>query len=298
MKIVRFQQDGAWTPSFGQLIGDQVVAPVIQGSVPDSVATLFAKGSAVGNALTVEEQTELPQVLLPPVEARSLRDFYAFEQHVRDARRNRGLEMIPEWYDAPVFYFSNTASIMGHGADVLMPPETERLDFELEVAAIIGRAGQNIEPDQADAYIAGFCIMNDWSMRDVQRHEMKVGLGPCKGKDFATSIGPYLVTHDELTDRRQVVPARGAAIDLAMTAAVNGRVYSHGNLNAMNWTFAELIAQASRNTSILPGDVIGSGTVGTGCIVEFPDGTYPYLKPGDVVRLEVERLGVLENRIV
>jgi fumarylacetoacetate (FAA) hydrolase len=238
------------------------------------------------------------QMKLPlPEHIPSFRDFYAFEQHVRNARKRRGLEMVAEWYAAPAFYFSNTASIVGPGVPIRKPPETNELDYELEIAVIIGKEGRYIPVAEADSYIAGFTILNDWSARDIQRQEMKVGLGPAKGKDFATSIGPYLVTPDELEDRVLPDRSRGKRYDLTMTASVNGQEYSRGNAQAMHWTFAELIAHAARNTVLRPGDLIGSGTVGTGCITEFPEGTYPWLKPGDIVRLEIERLGVLENPV-
>ena len=237
------------------------------------------------------------EILLPPVEPPSFRDFYAFEQHVRNARQNRGLDMVPEWYDAPAFYFSNTAGIVGPNAPIRKPPESSELDYELEIAVVIGKTGRDIPVTEADSYIAGFTICNDWSLRDVQRQEMKVGLGPAKGKDFATSIGPYLVTPDELADRVLPDTSRGKSYDLTMTAHVNGQEYSRGNLRDMHWTFAELIAHASRNTVLRPGDLIGSGTVGSGCITEFPRGTYAWLQPGDTVRLEIECLGILENQI-
>ncbi len=231
-----------------------------------------------------------------PESFNSFRDFYAFEAHVKHARKKRGLEMIPEWYDAPVFYFSNTAGIVGNGVDILKPTDTNELDYELEVAILIGKQGGDIEVSDADSYIAGFTILNDWSARDIQRHEMKVGLGPAKGKDFATSVGPDCVTPDEIADRI-VSTKKGNSYDLEMVARVNGVEYSRGNLSTMNWTFAELISKASKNTILKPGDLIGSGTVGTGCITEFPEGKYPWLQVGDVVELEVERLGVLRNRI-
>lgn len=236
--------------------------------------------------------------LLAPVDPPSFRDFYAFERHVINARRRRGLEMVPEWYEAPVFYFSNAASILGPDAHVRKPAETNELDFELEIAAVIGKPGRDIPVEEADTYIAGFMILNDWSARDIQRQEMKVGLGPAKGKDFATSIGPFLVTPDELADRLLPDRTRGNVYDLTMTAAINGQEISRGNANEMHWTFAELIARASQNTLLRAGDLIGSGTVGTGCITEFPTGTYPWLQIGDIVRLEIESLGALENTIV
>jgi 2-keto-4-pentenoate hydratase/2-oxohepta-3-ene-1,7-dioic acid hydratase in catechol pathway len=216
-----------------------------------------------------------------------VRDFYAFEQHVRTARERRGLEMEPDWYELPVFYFSNPASIVGTGDDVAMPAGTAELDFELEVAAVIGGAGT----------IAGFMVMNDWSARDIQRREMKLSLGPAKGKDFATTLGPFLVTPDELEDA-----ARDKAYDLTMTASVNGREYSRASLADIYWSFGEMIAYASRGTTLRPGDVIGSGTCGTGCILELSlvhgIDEYPWLRVGDEVSLSVDRLGTITNRVV
>lgn len=232
-----------------------------------------------------------------PTSFPSFRDFYAFEAHVKNARKKRGLEMIPEWYDAPVFYFSNPASIVGNSAPIKKPAETQELDYELEWAVVIGKEGRDIPVEEADNHIQGFTILNDWSMRDIQRHEMKVGLGPAKGKDFATSVGPELVTPDELVDRI-IDTSRGNRYDLWMEVSVNGERRGRGSTKDMNWTFAELIAAASRNTVLKPGDLIGSGTVGTGCLVEFPEGSWPWLQVGDVVRLEIENLGVLENTIV
>lgn len=232
--------------------------------------------------------------LLAPVPApRSFRDFYAFEQHVKTARSKRGLEMVPEWYEIPVFYFSNHHAIIGPDDPVVIPSETKELDYELEICCIIGKRGKNISVADAAFYIAGFSILNDWSARDLQRKEMKVGLGPAKGKDFATSIGPYLVTPDELESSR-----RGDGFDLQMVARVNGREISRGNTRDLYWSFSQMIAQASKDVYLMPGDVIGSGTVGTGCILELGTAVHPWLKPGDIVELEIEKLGVLRNSIV
>jgi fumarylacetoacetate (FAA) hydrolase len=209
-------------------------------------------------------------VLHPP----SVRDFYAFEQHVKTARASRGLEVPDEWYEIPVFYFSNPAAIYGPGDEILKPPETNELDYELEVAAIIGVDGQ----------IGGFTIMNDWSARDLQRAEMRVGLGPSKGKDFATSLGPIVVTPDEF-----------GGSSGTMVARVNGEERSRGELGDMHHSWEAIVAAAARNTRLLPGDVLGSGTVGTGCILELGDGRW--LQPGDVVELEVQGIGVLRNTI-
>jgi len=234
-----------------------------------------------------------PPIPGPP----SVRDFYAFEQHVKTARARRGVDMDPDWYELPVFYFSNPAAIVGPNDEVPVPPGCRQLDFELEVAAVVGMGGSDLEPDQAERHLAGFCVMNDWSARDIQRREMKLSMGPVKGKDFATTLGPVLVTQDELEPYR-----RGRAYELTMTASVNEREYSCASLSDIYWSFGEMLAYASRGTAIVPGDVIGSGTCGTGCILELSlvhgEEAYPWLQPGDVVALEVERLGRTENRVV
>lgn len=234
-----------------------------------------------------------PPVPVPP----SVRDFSAFEQHVRVARRSRGQEMDPTWYEAPVFYFSNPRALIGDGDPVPVPGGCQELDYELEVAAIVGRAGRNLSPEAAAAHIVGYCVLNDWSARDIQRREMRLGLGPAKAKDFATTLGPVLVTADEIADRRA-----GTGFDLVMTAEVNGEEWSRGSLADPYWSFEEMVAFASRDTEVVAGDVVGSGTCATGCILELasvhgPE-RYPWLRPGDEVRLTVERLGTLTNRVV
>jgi len=211
-----------------------------------------------------------PPVLHPP----SVRDFYAFEQHVKTARASRGLEVPQEWYEFPVFYFSNPGAIYGPGDEIPKPSDTNELDYELEVAAIIGAHGE----------IGGFTIMNDWSARDLQRAEMRVGLGPSKGKDFATSLGPVVVTQDEFDGSSGTMVAR-----------VNGEERSRGNLADMYYSWGAIVAHAARNTRLLPGEVLGSGTVGTGCILELGDGRW--LQTGDLVELEVEGIGILRNTI-
>jgi 2-keto-4-pentenoate hydratase/2-oxohepta-3-ene-1,7-dioic acid hydratase in catechol pathway len=223
---------------------------------------------------------------------KSFRDFYAFEEHVKTARENRGLEMITEWYELPVFYFSNHLSIKGTGEPIPLPAGCSKLDYELEIACIIGKEGQNISAKEADEYIFGYCILNDWSARDIQRKEMKVGLGPAKGKDFATSIGPYIVTKDELESYRV-----DNGYDLDMTAKVNGVLLSDGNLKDIYYSFNEMIEKASENTTLYPGELIGSGTVGTGCILELGEDVHRWLKPGDTVELEITGLGKLVNTI-
>jgi fumarylacetoacetate (FAA) hydrolase len=230
---------------------------------------------------------------VPPVA--SVRDFYAFEQHVATCRRHRGLGMVPQWYQVPVFYFSNPVCVVGDGAPVHAPQGCTELDFELELACVIGRPARDLlADDRALECVAGFTIMNDWSARDLQRAEMAVGLGPSKSKDFATSLGPHLMPFDELRDRY-----RDGRLHLEMTAKVNGRALSHGDAGTMYWTWPKLLSHASRDTELRPGDVLGAGTVGTGCILELtPEVAGGWLKPGDVVELTIERIGTLRNSVV
>jgi fumarylacetoacetate (FAA) hydrolase len=251
----------------GRIEGDRVVQLAAQ-----TLQSFFTGG---GHA---REHAEHPldevELLTPVLHPPSVRDFYTFEQHVKAARARRGLEVPEEWYRIPVFYFSNPAVIYGPEVEIPYPEGTKELDYELEVAAIIGDEGK----------IGGFTIMNDWSARDLQRDEMKVGLGPSKGKDFATSLGPIVVTPDEFDGS-----------SATMIARVNGEERSRGDLADMYHSWEAMVAHAARNTALLPGDVLGSGTVGTGCILEHGDGRW--LQPGDVVELEVEGIGVLRNRI-
>jgi fumarylacetoacetate (FAA) hydrolase len=230
----------------------------------------------------------------PILSPTSLRDFYSFEGHIATASANRGREVPKEWYQFPVFYFSNTNSIYGPDDTIPYPSYSDALDYELEVACVIGKAGRDIPADNAEDYIFGYMIFNDWSARDVQQKEMRVGLGPAKGKDFANSFGPYLVTPDELADRHT---GRPGVYDLEMIARVNGVEKSRGNWKDLYWSFGQMIERASQDVTLQPGDVIGSGTVGTGCLLELTKGDGPWLQPGDIVELEVERLGILRNTI-
>jgi fumarylacetoacetate (FAA) hydrolase len=230
---------------------------------------------------------------MPP----SVRDFYAFEEHVKTARLNRGLSMIPEWYKFPTFYFSNNRAIYGPEEYIPYPRNSEALDFELEMACVIGKAGRDIKAEKAADYIAGYLILNDWSARDLQLEEMRIGLGPAKGKDFATSLGPCLVTPEELQDKR-IGEGPSQRLDLTMTARLNGKEISRGNFKDIYYTFCQMVERASMNVWLEPGDIIGSGTVGTGCLLELGDKRERWLQPGDVVELEIERIGVLRNTIV
>jgi 2-keto-4-pentenoate hydratase/2-oxohepta-3-ene-1,7-dioic acid hydratase in catechol pathway len=249
-------------------------------------------------ALAPEHHQRYPlaeATLLPPLlNMSSLRDFYAFEAHVKTANANRGREVPAEWYKIPVFYFSNHRAVFGPEDEIAIPPGSSALDYELEVAAVIGKEGSDIDANSAEDYIFGYMVFNDWSARDLQRQEMRVGLGPAKGKDFASSFGPYLVTPDELTD---VYAGRPGVYDLPMAAYINGRERSRGNWSDLHYSFGEMIARASAGVMLYPGDVIGSGTVGTGCLLETTRGEGPWLQPSDVVELEIERLGTLRNTI-
>jgi fumarylacetoacetate (FAA) hydrolase len=269
---------------------------------PDSPAPLAEAALSLVSKVIHErhaaEYTLHELVLLPPIpDPPSVRDFYAFEQHVKTVRARRGVEMIPEWYEIPTFYFSNNSEIYGHDEPIPYPVGSNELDIELEIACVIGREGKDIPVEEAADYIAGYTIMNDWSARDFQFKEMKLNLGPAKGKDFATSIGPWLVTPDELASRRQESEA-GERYDMTMIARVNGKEISRGNFNQIYYSFPQMIAYASRNTRLRAGDVLGSGTVGTGCIREIGIEVQPWLQRGDVVELEIEGIGVLRNRIV
>lgn len=232
--------------------------------------------------------------LTPNLRPPAFRDFYAFEAHVKTARARRGLPMPAAWYEIPVFYFSNPNSLVGDDAEVCAPAGCAELDYELELGIVIGTGGADIPAERAWDHVAGFTIINDLSARDLQRQEMTVGLGPAKGKDFATAVGPCLVTRDEFADR-----IRGETLELEMSARVNGRELSRGNVRSLYHSIPRLIAHASRDAELLPGDLLGTGTVGSGCILELgPENTGGWLKPGDLVELEVERIGVLRTRIV
>jgi len=266
---------------------------------------LIRDGKISENKSRALDQIEL---LAPVPFPTSCRDGYAFRQHVAAARRNRKVDMIAEFDQYPIFYLTNHLAITGPGEVRCMPDHFEKLDFELEAAIVICKHGRNIRAEEADEYIGGIMIMNDWSARRLQMEEMLLNLGPAKGKDFATSIGPWLVTLDEL--QQFEIPAKeghvGKNWNLKMTCTVNGQRVSEGNLGDMDWTFAEIIERASYGVDLHPGDVIGSGTVGTGCFLELngtgklndPNYIEQWLQAGDVVDMEIEALGVLNNTVV
>ncbi|MBP6334161.1 MAG: fumarylacetoacetate hydrolase family protein [Bacteroidia bacterium] len=280
----------------------------LQGSEPFmQVAREIEKAVKSGNPAVIALEIAEKDILAPVPHPTSCRDGYAFRQHVAAARRNRKVDMIAEFDQYPIFYFTNHNSIQGPGDVVCMPDHFHKLDFELEAAIVIGKKGRNIKAADADQYIAGYMIMNDISARTLQMEEMLLNLGPAKGKDFSTVIGPWLVTPDELEAFK--VPAKaghtGNAYNLNMKCLVNGKEVSTGNMKEMDWTFAEIIERCAYGVDIFPGDVIGSGTVGTGCFLELngtgllndPNFKPQWLQEGDVVEMKIDQLGHLKNTI-
>lgn len=324
MKLVTYQCEGG-PARLGCVVAEYVYdladcAGTMAMALPSNMLSLLRAGEEVlslvrkveeackGKRMKAVGKTDELRLLAPIPNPPSCRDAYAFRKHVAAARRNRGVDMIPEFDQFPVFYFTNHNAIFGPGEVSVESDHLEKLDFELEAAVVIGKQGRNIPSREADSYIAGYTIMNDLSARVLQFEEMKLNLGPAKGKDFATVIGPWLVTPDELEEHK-IESDFGRGYDLKMSAWCNGKEVSVGNLKDMNWTFAEIIERVSYGVDIFPGDVIGSGTVGTGCFLELngsaalqakkkdEEFTPVWLQDGDTIELEISGLGRLQNRI-
>ncbi len=319
MKLVTYKKNES--TDLGILVDEKIYSlNQLDNSLPNTMrAFLFAGETAMQRAKQLNSEliqktisaTSInlsdAQLLAPVNEPTSCRDGYAFRQHVAAARRNRGVPMIPEFDQYPIFYFTNHNAVQGPGVVECMPDHFEKLDFELEVAIVVGKKGRNIRAAEADKYIAGYMIMNDMSARTLQMEEMLLNLGPAKGKDFSTVIGPYFVTPDEL--EQYLVPAKkgheGNNHNLSMKCWVNGKLVSEGNVAEMDWTFAEILERCAYGVDILPGDVIGSGTVGTGCFLELngtgllmdKSFTPQWLQDGDEVVMEITGLGKLVNTI-
>ncbi|MBK7308741.1 MAG: fumarylacetoacetate hydrolase family protein [Chitinophagaceae bacterium] len=321
MKLVTFLKDGH--DQLGIVVDDKIYAmEALHSDLPNTMSMFLnywdefmplakAVQQKIKDGLGRQEIGEFfenAEIIAPVPHPTSCRDGYAFRQHVASARRNRKVDMIPEFDQYPIFYFTNHNSIQGPGDIVCMPDHFQKLDFELEAAIVICKPGRNIKAADADEYIGGLMIMNDMSARTLQMEEMLLNLGPAKGKDFATVIGPMLVTLDEL--EQYEVPCKekhtGKAWNLGMKCWVNGVQVSEGNVADMDWTFAEIIERCSYGVNLMPGDVIGSGTVGTGCFLELngtgllnnPDFIPQWLQEGDVVEMEIDALGKLSNTIV
>jgi len=306
MKLISYKQNG--NIKFGALKDGKIYElNAIDSQISDNMLEFLQGGKEQLQLAKAAVENESPTIstedakLISPVpNPPSVRDAYAFRQHVATARQNRGLEMIPEFDEIPIFYFTNHHAIFGEGDFPVRQRHTEKLDFELECAAVIGKSGRNISIEKADDYTAGFMIMNDLSARVLQMQEMKLNLGPAKGKDFGSSFGPWLVTKDELEPYRRSSPD-GDRYDLRMKAFVNNIQVSEDTLANMTWTFAQIIERVSYGVDIFPGDVIGSGTCGTGCFLELNGSKITdnqWLNPGDTVSLEIEELGTLINKII
>ncbi len=321
MKLVSFLKNGI---ECAGLVSENVVYDIfmLRNGFPDTMIKLLESWETflpelVEISIRIETSPNLKRQGIPLKEVKllapvpnppSLRDGYAFRQHVETARRNRGIEMTPVFDSFPVFYFGNHHTVFGPGTVNCMADHFKKLDFELEAAIVISKKGKNIKAVEADEYIAGLMILNDFSARALQMDEMLLNLGPAKGKDFATTTGPYLVTIEEL--KRFEISCQknhvGKSWNLKMTALVNDKPVSDGYLSDMEWTFAELIERASYGVELYPGDIIGSGTVGTGCFLELngtgklknPNYTEQWLEPGDKIDLKIDGLGSLQNQIV
>lgn len=307
MKLVTFLQAG--TEQIGAVMADGRILAFATAEPHLAVDMLtlirrqdellpLARALAANPPATALLDAATVQLLAPVPRPVSMRDGYAFRQHVATARRNRGVDMIPEFDQFPVAYFTNHLAVSGPGDVAVQDHHLNRLDYELELAIVTGRPLHNASLAEADAAIFGFMIYNDWSARHLQMEEMKLSLGPCKGKDFANSLGPWLVTKDELN--LEATP-QGQVLHADMTCAVNGQLLSRGNADSMNWTFAQILQRSSYGLRMLPGEVIGSGTVGTGCLLELNGSKITqnlWLKAGDEVVMTIEGLGQLVNRVV
>lgn len=253
-------------------------------------------GAGIRDAIRSNTTQPVPEfkTKIPVPKIHTIRDFYAFEEHVKAGRKKRNLEMIPEWYEFPVFYYSGISSLYADKEDVRYPSYSNALDFELELGFVIGRKGIDISRQNAMDHVLGVTIVNDWSARDVQSKEMKLNLGPAKSKDFATSIGPAILTMDSLVDRR----ASNGKFNIALSAHVNGKKYSESNLNSIYHDIESMIERASMSTMLYPGDIIMTGTAGTGCILELGYEKYGWIQRNDTVTLTADGIGTLTNRVV
>ncbi|MGA5506992.1 fumarylacetoacetate hydrolase family protein [Streptomyces umbrinus] len=303
MRFVTYTDGPAGDPTdrIGVLSGEQIYAltpgVTLRGLLGDDGERLQQAGEqALSDPRDVIPLDDV-RLRAPVPDPPSVRDFMTFEQHIEGTAKLAAAEIPPRWYEAPAFYFTNPAAVLGPHDDVPVPPGSDMFDFELEAAAVIGLGGRDIRASEAERHIVGYCLLNDWSARDLQFQEMTVRLGPAKGKDTSLTLGPVLVTADELAPYRS-----GTAFDLGMTATVNGEVIGTDRWDAMHFSYAEMIEYASRGTKVRPGDVLGSGTCGGGCLAELWGrqgwDAHPPLRPGDTVTIAVDILGTLTSRIV
>lgn len=297
MKLVAFKYNKDSIVSCG-FIKEGAIIDIGNHSNPVNIDVQSGKLIDIENIKFKKISIDEVSLLSPILNPKSLRDAYAFRQHVEAGRKSRGLDMIPEYDRFPVFYYGNHNAIAGPGEVQIQKDQSIKLDYELEVAAIIGEKGKNISVDNADDYIMGYTIMNDLSARALQKEEMKLSLGPAKGKDFLTTLGPYIITKDELEDKC-IKGSDGNRYDLNMRAYLNGKLLSQDNFKNITWTFAQIISRISNGTEIYPGDVIGSGTCATGCLLELnqTNNTDIWLQDGDEIKLEIDKMGSLINTI-
>ena len=303
MKLISYKYNNS--RYIGHLHGDNTITNLSDLVNTNKMITFIEKkyhlDQEITNIISSSKKSKINLkdiTLLSPIPVpKSLRDAYSFRQHVETSRKNRGLKMIPEFDDFPVYYYSNHNAVYGPGEVKINKKLMEKLDFELEIAIVIGEKGENIKAENADNYIAGFMIMNDISSRLIQLKEMKLNLGPAKGKDFATVLGPYIATSEEFTDKIKKTNF-GNHYDLNMKCEINGKLISQDNLKNMYWTFAQIIEQISKGTTIYPGDVIGSGTCATGCFLELNQtNSEKWLKNNDIITITVDKLGTLQTKI-
>lgn len=304
MKLVTFKTADS-PPRAGWLTPTGVVDmhALSDGVLPADMLTFidyyerYAEQIRANNWLDAEPTYALDDVTLvaPLPNPRSFRDYIGFEQHLKNASAKFGHQIAPEWYEMPIFYFTNHQAIYGPGDDIPQPTGETRLDYELELGCILGKSGKNIRADEADDYIFGYTVFNDFTARAIQAREMKCNLGPAKGKDFANAIGPYIVTKDELEPYRDAT----GRFSLRMTSRINGQIICDGNYDTIHYTFGQMIERASENhVRLHPGDILGSGTVGWGSLIETNFDAHRPLQPGDVIELEIEGIGILKNQIV
>ncbi|HEX3615324.1 MAG TPA: fumarylacetoacetate hydrolase family protein [Solirubrobacteraceae bacterium] len=297
MRIARYELDGS--VFVGAVEGDGDTTTLRALPPPVGVIELLEQSPAQRAEHPLGEPVPLSEVrLLVPLQPPSVRDFVSFEQHIQGMIMGDGIPFPEAWYGAPAFYFSNPNSVYATGDDIPVPPRAQRYDYELEVGAIIGRRGADLTLDNAREAIAGYTVFNDWSARDLQGEDRKLGMGWAKGKDTASTLGPWIVTADELERYRD----GEGRLDLRMTVWRGGEQMGSDTLASTAWTFEQMLVYASRGTALVPGDVIGSGTCGGGCLGELwgrgdPRNPSP-LGPGDVVRMTVEHIGTIENTVV
>lgn len=305
MKLVTFQNKNNET-SIGWLTNDGGIVDMVKasnGQLPNDMLTFIDNHESYFEIIKEQNLEQLPanyalndvKLLAPLQNPRSFRDFIGFERHMLNASKSFGHSIGQAWYEMPIFYFTNHQAIYGPGDEIKRPEKETKLDIELEVAVIMGKKGKDIKAENANDYVFGYTVFNDWTARAIQKREMEIPLGPHKGKDFANAIGPCIVTKDEMDSFR----GADGKFDIKMTAKINDTIICEGNYNTVYHTFEQMIERASENNvTIMPGDILGSGTVGWGSLIENNFSVHRPLEPGDIVELTVEGIGILRNKVI